>query len=152
MECAKLTPLGPIIAWVYEKCWGLLSDAKRMNVTWPRFRTVHICVRRQLMLSFYLKLLRSHLHRPHRRSSISSTPDSHLLDKRKDYKCMNKINWVLMKALLTHQTAASLWKYTLSTYGRSRRQNNESPAVLGKSLCGTQTYWKLLDSEVIQKF
>lgn len=144
MECAKLTPLGPIIAWVYEKCWGLLSDAKRMNVTWPRFRTVHICVGRQLILSFYLKLLRSHPHRPHRRSSILSTPDSHLLDKRKDYKCMNKINWVLMEALLTHQT--------LSAYGRSRQQNNESPAVLGKSLCGTQTYWKLLDSEVIQKF
>lgn len=47
---------------VYEKCWGLLSDAKRMNVTWPRFRTMHICVGRELIIRFYFKLLRSHPH------------------------------------------------------------------------------------------
>lgn len=33
-----------------------------MNVTWPSFRTMHICVGRELIISFYLKLLRPHPH------------------------------------------------------------------------------------------
>lgn len=47
---------------LYEKCCCLLSDAKRMNVTPPRFTTMHICVGRELIISFYLKLLQSHPH------------------------------------------------------------------------------------------
>ncbi len=48
---------------VYEKCWGPSSNVKRMNATWPTFKTIHICVGCQLIICFYIKPLQARSHK-----------------------------------------------------------------------------------------